>query len=195
MGDKNRFQKNILWIFEKSIKDINFSFFLPCCKCNSILKIASICHISQKHDKIFQHFLFQHIFHYILKHIFQYIFLSSLPNLGMLQIIIYESLHEKWSFHGTFRNKKKVSDQRKKYFFSTLCHFQKPAYQVDNFKPWQCDFNSSFDLLNMAFKWFETINLIYRILKMTLCAIKTLFCLVRDLFFLSESTMKSLFFM
>ena len=41
-------QKNIYWIFEKSIRDINFSFFLSCVEFNSNTENASICHASRK---------------------------------------------------------------------------------------------------------------------------------------------------
>ena len=46
-------------------------------------------------------------------------------------------LHAKESFYGTFRNKKKLSEQEKKYFFSKLCQFEKPVYRLDNFKPFE----------------------------------------------------------
>ena len=49
-------------------------------------------------------------------------------------------LHAKESFYGTFRNKKKLSEQKRKYIFSKLCQFEKPAYQLDNFKPYLCGF-------------------------------------------------------
>jgi len=55
----------------------------------------------------------------------------------MFQIVIYQMLHAKESFYDAFRNKKKLSEKKKKYFFSKLCQFEKPAYQVDNFKPFE----------------------------------------------------------
>ena len=49
-------------------------------------------------------------------------------------------LHAKESFYGTFRNKKKLSEQEKNYFSGKMCQFEKPAYQLDNFKPYLCGF-------------------------------------------------------